>query len=75
LALKKLQKERGKIEVRQSDHFHDRFIVVDSAAAYQLGGSIKDAGAKATVIDKKEDSTAQRILKEAEGIWTTSTIL
>jgi len=69
VAYKKLQKERGKIEVRQSDHFHDRFIVVDRAAVYQLGGSIKDAGAKATVIDKKEDSTAEKILKEAEVIW------
>ena len=75
VAYKKLQKERGKIEVRHSDHFHDRFIVVDRIAAYQLGGSIKDAGSKATVIDKKEDSTAERILKEAEVVWTTSAIL
>jgi len=75
VAYKKLQKERGKIEVRQSDHFHDRFVVVDRAAMYQLGGSIKDAGAKATVIDKKEDATSQRILKEAERIWTNSPIL
>src|ERR1700674_1720054 len=75
VAYKKLQKERGNIEVRISNHFHDRFIISDRVAGYQLGGSIMDAGAKATVIDKKEDSTTQRILKEAEGIWTTSTML
>jgi hypothetical protein len=69
VACKKLQKERGNIEVRESQHFHDRFILVDRVAAYQLGGSIKDAGAKATVIDKKEDATAERILREVEGIW------
>jgi hypothetical protein len=75
LAYKKLQKERGNIEVRQSDHFHDRFIIVDKTAVYQLGGSIKDAGAKATVIDKKQDSTAERIVKEVEAVWPSSSAL
>jgi hypothetical protein len=75
VAYKKLQKERGKIEVRQSDHFDDRFMIVDRTAVYQLGGSIKDAGAKATVVDKKENSTAEKIVKEAEGIWPSSPTL
>jgi len=75
VAYKKLQRERGNIEVRQSDHFHDRFIIVDKTGVYQLGGSIKDAGAKATVIDKKQDSTAERIVKEVEAIWPRSSTL
>lgn len=70
VAFKRLQQERGNIEVRESHHFHDRFIVVDRNAVYQLGGSIKDAGAKATVIDRKEETTANKIINEAEQVWT-----
>jgi hypothetical protein len=75
VAYKKLEKQRGNISLRVSNHFHDRFIIVDRAAGYQLGGSIMDAGAKATVIDKKQDSTVEKILKEVEGIWSTSATL
>jgi hypothetical protein len=72
-AYKKLQRERGNIEARQSQHFHDRFIVVDRLACYQLGASIKDAGAKATVIDTKNEAIRDRILKEAEEAWNSGT--
>lgn len=36
-ALRKLQQQRRGIEVRCSSQFHDRFIVVDGKACYQLG--------------------------------------
>lgn len=75
LAYRKFQKERGGIEVRRSNYFHDRFIIVDGTVTYQLGGSIMDAGAKATVIDRKEDSTTTRLLEEAEKVWTGSPAL
>ena len=45
LAFRKLQQQRGGIEVRCSSQFHDRFIVVDGSACYQLGGSINHAWA------------------------------
>jgi hypothetical protein len=72
-AYAKLQSQRGKIEARQSSHFHDRFIVADGVACYQLGASIKDAGAKATVIDRKSDSTRDRVLDEARAVWNSAT--
>src|SRR5882762_2770191 len=72
VACKRFEKERGRIEVRESQHFHDRFVVVDGNAVYQLGGSLKDAGAKATVIDRKEEATAKKIVKEAEQVWGSS---
>ena len=71
-ALRKLQQQRGSIEVRRSSKFHDRFIVVDGAACYQLGGSI-NAGAKATVIGRKSDAMRDSIVKEAEDAWSSAT--
>lgn len=72
-ALLKLKQQRGNIEVRCSSKFHDRFIVVDGTACYQLGGSINHAGAKATVIGRKSDSLRDSIVKEAEDSWLSAT--
>jgi hypothetical protein len=74
-AYKKMKKQRGKLEVKILDHFHDRFIILDENACYQLGGSIKDAGSKAMVLDKKEDNISQKIQEEANKVWKTATIL
>lgn len=71
-ALLKLKQQRGNIEVRCSSKFHDRFIVVDGTACYQLGGSINHAGAKATVIGRKSDSLRDLIVKEAEDSWSSA---
>jgi hypothetical protein len=73
LAFRKLHQQRGGIEVRCSSQFHDRFIVVDSRACYQLGGSINHAGAKATVIGTKSDAIRDRIVAEAETAWLSAT--
>lgn len=37
----------NKIEVRQTQKYHDRFVVIDSSRVWHLGASIKDAGNKA----------------------------
>lgn len=73
LALCKLQQQRGGIEVRCSTQFHDRFIVVDGKACYQLGGSINHAGAKATVIGTKSDAIRDRVIAEGEKAWSSAT--
>jgi hypothetical protein len=72
LAFRKLQQQRGGIEVRCSSQFHDRFIVVDGRACYQLGGSINHAGAKATVIGIKSDAIRERVIAEAESTWSSA---
>lgn len=72
LAFRKLQQQRGGIEVRCSSQFHDRFIVVDGRACYQLGGSINHAGAKATVIGIKSDAIRDRVVAEAGSAWTSA---
>jgi hypothetical protein len=72
MALCKLQQQRGEIEVRCSSQFHDRFIVVDGRACYQLGGSINHAGAKATVIGIKSDALRDRVVAEAKSAWSSA---
>ena len=71
-AYRKLQQQRRGIEVRRSTQFHDRFIVVDKAACYQLGGSINHAGAKATTIGMKQDVIRNRVIAEAEKAWSSA---
>jgi hypothetical protein len=66
LAYRKLLQQRGNIEVRCSNQFHDRFIVLDGQACYQLGGSINHAGAKATTIGKRSDVMRDSILAQPQ---------
>ncbi|MBQ4282037.1 MAG: DNA-binding protein, partial [Spirochaetales bacterium] len=35
------------LEVRETDEFHDRFLILDRRQMYHIGASIKDAGKKA----------------------------
>jgi hypothetical protein len=72
LAYRKLMQQRGGIEVRCSTQFHDRFVVLDGQACYQLGGSINHAGAKATTIGKKSDAMRDSVIAEADKAWTSA---
>ena len=43
------------LEVRITDEFHDRFLILDRKNMYHIGASIKDAGKKAFEISISED--------------------
>ena len=43
------------LEVRMTDEFHDRFLIIDRKHLYHIGASIKDAGKKAFEIIINED--------------------
>ena len=47
----------GKLEIRFSDVFHDRFLILDNELLFHIGASIKDAGKKTfginTISDKE----------------------
>ena len=43
------------LEVRMTDEFHDRFLILDRRQMYHIGASIKDAGKKAFEISTNED--------------------
>ena len=46
----------GPLEIRFTDEFHDRFLILDNKELYHIGASIKDAGKKAFEISLNEDS-------------------
>ena len=45
----------GPLDIRYSDEFHDRFLILDNKELYHIGASIKDAGKKAFEISLNED--------------------
>ena len=45
----------GKLEIKYTDEFHDRFLILDRKVLYHIGASIKDAGKKAFEISLNED--------------------
>jgi hypothetical protein len=68
-AYRKLLQQRGNIEARVAAHFHDRFIILDGEACYQLGSSINHLGNKATVIDQKSSTVREKVLSEFARLW------
>ena len=55
LDIQKFNKEYPMLEVRKTDKFHDRFIVIDNVELYHIGASLKDLGKKCFAISKIED--------------------
>ena len=45
----------GPLDIRYTDEFHDRFLILDRKSLYHIGASIKDAGKKAFEISLNED--------------------
>ena len=54
----------GKLEIRYTDEFHDRFLILDDKVLYHIGASIKDAGKKAFEISLNEDGKLLRSILE-----------
>lgn len=44
------------LEVKYTEVFHDRFLIIDEKIAYHIGASLKDAGKKCFGINKLEDT-------------------
>ena len=52
------------LTVRRTRTFHDRFLILDSATAYHIGASLKDAGKKCFGIDLIQDEGLTKMLIE-----------
>lgn len=57
-------KQHGRLEVRLSDTFHDRFVVIDGAEVYHFGASIKDLGKRGFMFSRVEEPTVIDLLKD-----------
>ena len=54
-------KQYQSLEIKYTEVFHDRFLIIDDRYAYHIGASIKDAGKKCFGINLIED---ERIIKD-----------
>lgn len=57
------------IELRSSEELHDRLIVIDNSSTWIMGGSIKDAGKKATYLIPLSSQIADAKKTIYEQIW------
>ena len=60
------------IELRRSKELHDRIIFIDHDVAWIMGGSIKDAGKKATYLIPLQTPIALAKKQIYQEIWTNS---
>ncbi len=64
------RKQYGEIEVKTSDVFHDRFMILDSKIVYHFGASIKDAGNKVFMYTEIQDAELKNtIMSKFNNEW------
>lgn len=52
----------GPLEIKYTDEFHDRFLILDNTILYHIGASIKDAGKKTFEISLNDDEIMMKTL-------------
>jgi phage regulator Rha-like protein len=65
----------GSLNIRFTDEFHDRFIILDQKEMYHIGASIKDAGKKAFEISINEDEKIVNSILERLNRFTVSSLV
>ena len=69
----KAQHKDYSVEIRKTDEFHDRFIVIDETKCWHIGASIKDAGNKAFMISLiEDDGNKAALIKQINNSWSTA---
>jgi hypothetical protein len=56
-----------KLEVKHTNIFHDRFLILDGKTVYHIGASLKDAGKKCFAVSLLKDAK-QELLRKLQGI-------
>ncbi|GHB24268.1 ORF6N domain-containing protein [Mongoliitalea lutea] len=57
LDIEKFNAQYGKLEIKHSQDFHDRFLIIDHKELYRIGASLKDLGKKCFAFSVIEDKT------------------
>jgi hypothetical protein len=61
------------VEVRTTNTYHDRFVILDEKRCFHLGASIKDAGNKAFVMSEiTRPSIVQAALIDINREWNSA---
>lgn len=67
--VEKFNAQYPQIEIKNTNVFHDRFLIIDGALAYHIGASLKDAGKKCFGISRiEDDGVIQGLLERLEKI-------
>ena len=62
-AVELYNKQYNNLEIRTSENYHDRFLILDDKIFYHIGASIKDAGNKTFMYSKIEDSDIMNLIR------------
>ena len=63
-------KQNGKLELKISEDFHDRFLIIDRKNYYHFGASLKDAGNKGFMFSRIDEGFIQQnLISEFEKYW------
>lgn len=69
------QQFKATVEVRTTEAFHDRFLIIDNVHVYHLGASIKDAGKKVFLMSEISDARVSEAVKlEFDTHWRSSNV-
>ncbi len=52
LDIDKYNKQYKSIEIKTTQNFHDRFMIIDNTAIYHIGASLKDLGNRTFAFSK-----------------------
>lgn len=63
LDVKKANEQYGHFRTQEFNKSHDRFLIIDNAAIYHLGASLKDLGKKWFAFSKLDTQSVENILK------------
>lgn len=67
---KKYNKQYQNLNIKTSNSFHDRFLIIDKSKYFHIGASLKDAGNKVFMLTKiEQDSAKKSIQTQYEDNW------
>jgi len=70
------QKQHGRLEIRSSQAFHDRFLVIDDTEFYHFGASIKDLGRRGFMFSViEEPDVVAGVRRKFQQEWTAAKVL
>lgn len=73
VAANAFQKQFGRLTIRTSEDFHDRFVIIDDEDFYHLGASIKDVGHRGFMFSRIEEKSVINSLRmEFSKVWSLS---
>jgi hypothetical protein len=66
----------GRLEVRLSHDFHDRFVIIDDQELYHFGASLKDAGKRGFMYSRiEEPKVIESVRNSIQDVWRNAEVM